>query len=95
MGHLRPLVPRPIQGPAATQKSEKVKLVDDSSVAVNINLKQCLVPDRKRKSQTTKGVVSSYQIGLILPSVAESDPKINQSRCNFSLLSVDMLEGRF
>ena len=30
----------------------------------------------------TKGVVSSYQIGLILPSVAETHPKIYPSRCN-------------
>ena len=29
-----------------------------------------------------KGVVSSYQIGLILPSVAETQPKMYQSRCN-------------
>ena len=29
-----------------------------------------------------KGVVSSYQIGLTLPSVVESDKKINQSQCN-------------
>ena len=27
-----------------------------------------------------KGVVSSYQIGLTLPSVAKTDPKINRSR---------------
>ena len=29
-----------------------------------------------------KGVVSSYQIRLILLSVAEADPKLNQSWCN-------------
>ena len=29
-----------------------------------------------------RGVVSSYQIGLILPLVAETDPKINKSQCN-------------
>ena len=29
-----------------------------------------------------KGVVSYYQIGLILPSVAEIHPKIDPSRCN-------------
>ena len=31
----------------------------------------------------TKGVVSSDQIGLILPSVAETHPKMYPSRCNF------------
>ena len=29
-----------------------------------------------------KGVVPSYQIWLILPSVAETHPKIHPSRCN-------------
>ena len=40
-----------------------------------------------------KGVVSSYQISLVLSSVCETHPKIYQSRCNF--LSVGMLEGGF
>ena len=35
-----------------------------------------------RPARRLKGVVSSFQIGLILPSVAETDPKINQSWCN-------------
>ena len=30
----------------------------------------------------SKGVVSSYQIGLTLSSVAETDLKTNQSQCN-------------
>ena len=36
-----------------------------------------------------KGGVSSNQTGLILPSVAETDPKINQNPCNlqFSICS--------
>ena len=29
-----------------------------------------------------KGGVSSYQISLVLPSVAETHPKMYQSRCN-------------
>ena len=29
-----------------------------------------------------KGVVSSYQISLVLPSVGETHPKMYQSRCN-------------
>ena len=65
MGHLRPLVPRPIQGPVATQKSEKVKFVDDSSVAVGINLKQCLVPDQKEKSRPLN---YHERTGHVLPS---------------------------
>ena len=42
---LRPPVPRPIRGPVLKSKSEKVKFVDDGTVAVSIDLKQCLVHD--------------------------------------------------
>ena len=41
-----------------------------------------------------KGVVSSYQIGLILPSVAEIRPKCTKAGAICNFLSVDMLEGR-
>ena len=36
---LRPPVPRLILGPVQASKSEKVKFVDDGTVAVGINLK--------------------------------------------------------
>ena len=62
---LRPLVPRPIQGPVNMQKSEKVKFVDDSSVAVSINLKQCLVPDLKEKARPLN---YHERTGHLLPS---------------------------
>ena len=42
---LRPPVPRHIGGPVNESKSQKVKFVDDGTVAVSINLKKCLVPD--------------------------------------------------
>ena len=42
---LRPPVPRPITGSLKSSKSEKVKFVDDGSVAVSVDLKACLVPD--------------------------------------------------
>ena len=42
---LRPPVPRQIQGPVLKSKAEKVKFVDDGTVAVSIDLKACLVPD--------------------------------------------------
>ena len=42
---LRPLVPRPILGPVANEKSQTVK-----SVAVSVNLKQCLVTNLNEKS---------------------------------------------
>ena len=42
---LRPPIPRPIMGPVHKSKSEKVKFVDDGTVAVSVDLEQCLVPD--------------------------------------------------
>ena len=42
---LRPPVPRNIPGPVSKSKSEKVKFVDDGTVAVSIDLKTCLIPD--------------------------------------------------
>ena len=38
-------MPRPIRGPVQKSKSEKVKFVDDGTVAVSVDLRQCLVPD--------------------------------------------------
>ena len=46
---LRPPVPRPIHGPVSASKSKKVKFVDDGSIAVSVNLKQCLVPDQNER----------------------------------------------
>ena len=48
---LRPPVPRPILGPLANSKSEKVKFVDDGSVAVSVDLKECLVPNQNEKAR--------------------------------------------
>ena len=42
---LRPPVPRHIHGPVTKSRSEKVKFVDDGTVAVSIDLKACLVSD--------------------------------------------------
>ena len=42
---LRPPIPRPIRGPVRKSRAEKVKYVDDGSVATSIDLKQCLIPD--------------------------------------------------
>ena len=39
---LRPPIPRNIGGPIAQSVAEKVKFVDDGSIAVSINLKNCL-----------------------------------------------------
>ena len=42
---LRPPIPRIIGGPASKSKSEKVKFVDDGTVAVSITMKSSLVQD--------------------------------------------------
>ena len=42
---LRPPIPRLIAGPVTSSKSEKVKFVDDGTIAVSIDLKACLSPD--------------------------------------------------
>ena len=43
---LRPPIPRNIGGPISKSKAEKVKFVDDGSVAVSLNLKNCLEVDQ-------------------------------------------------
>ena len=48
---LRPPVPRHIQGPILNSKAEKVKFVDDGTVAVSIDLKACLVPDPVQRAR--------------------------------------------
>jgi hypothetical protein len=42
---LRPPIPRNVMGIVTKSKSEKVKYVDDGSVAVSVNLKSSLIPD--------------------------------------------------
>ena len=42
---LRPPIPRNVIGIVTKSKSEKVKFVDDRSVAVGVNLKSSLIPD--------------------------------------------------
>ena len=42
---LRPPIPRQTLGPLVKSKAVKVKFVDDGTVAVSINLKDCIVPD--------------------------------------------------
>ena len=42
---LRPPIPPLMTGPVLESKAEKVKFVDDGTVAVSLNLKKCLVED--------------------------------------------------
>ena len=48
---LRPPVPWNIEVPPAKSNSKSVKFVDDGNVAVSINLKSSLVPDKRKKPQ--------------------------------------------
>ena len=48
---LRPPVPRLIKGPVNKSKAEKVKFVDDGTVAVSIDLKQSLIPDPEDRTK--------------------------------------------
>ena len=51
---LRPPIPRNIGGPAANSKSEKVKFVDDGTVAVSLNMKSGLVLDESIRPKPLK-----------------------------------------
>ena len=42
---LRPPIPRGVHGPVSKARAEKVKFVDDGTVAVSVDLKACLVPN--------------------------------------------------
>ena len=63
---LRPPIPRPIPGPVQSSKSEKVKFVDDGTVAVSINLKACLVPDLENRQRPLN---YNERTCLILPAL--------------------------
>ena len=61
---LRPPVPRLIKGPVNKSKADKVKFVDDGTVAVIIDLKQSLIPDPE---DTTKPLNFFERTGHIHP----------------------------
>ena len=48
---LRPPIPRPIKGPVSKSKAKKVKFVDDGTVAVSLDLQQCLVSDSEQRAK--------------------------------------------
>ena len=48
---LRPPIPRGVMGPVKQSKAKKVKFVDDGSLAVSINLKNCLKVDQSDRPQ--------------------------------------------
>ena len=48
---LRPPIPRPINGPVSKSEAKKIKYVDDGTVAVSLDLKQCLVSDPEQRAK--------------------------------------------
>ena len=62
---MRPPIPRGIQGPVCKAKAEKVKFVDDGTVAVSVDLKASLIPD---PVQRTKPLNYHERTGHILPA---------------------------
>ena len=61
---MRPPIPRDTLGPVCKSKSEKVKYVDDGTVAVSVNLKTCLTKDPVKRPNP---VNFHEQTGQILP----------------------------
>ena len=61
---LRPPIPRGLMGPVSHSKAKKVKYVDDGSVAVSINLKNCL---RVNQSERATPLTFKQRTNHILP----------------------------
>ena len=62
---LRPPIPRGVPGHVLREKSEKVKFVDDGTVAVSVDLKACLVSDPVQRARPLN---YHERTGHILPS---------------------------
>ena len=62
---LRPPIPPLMTGPALESEVEKVKFVDDGTVAVSINLKKCLVEDHVQRPRPLNFI---ERTGHILPA---------------------------
>ena len=61
---LRPPIPRGLMGPVSHSKAKKVKYVDDGSVAVSINLRNCL---RVNQSERARPLIFRQRTNNILP----------------------------
>ena len=86
---LRPPVPRQIRGPVLKSKSEAVKFVDDGTVAVSIDLKNCLIPDpvdrvRPRNYHERTGHVLPGENNLLQYSIRDTEEFVcaNQMKIN-------------
>ena len=81
---LRPPVPRNIPGPVSKSKSEKVKFVDDGTVAVTVDLKACLIPDpvdraRPRNYHERTGHVLPEQNNLLQFYIRDAEQFVSEN----------------
>ena len=97
---MRPVIPRNMVGPVSKSKSEKVKYIDDGTVAVSVSLKECLVPDLEERPKPAN---FNERTGHVLPSdqnllqyyvkdtedfVAKNDMKINTKKSNVMIFNM-------
>ena len=82
---LRPPVPRHIQGPVTKSKSEKVKYIDDGTVAVTVNLKASLISDpvdrpMPRNYHERTGHVLPVENNLLQYYVRDAEEFVSENR---------------
>lgn len=97
---MRPVIPRDMVGPVSKSKSEKVKYIDDGTVAVSVSLKECLVQDLEDRPKPAN---FHERTGHVLPSdqnllqyylkdtedfVAKNDMKINTKKSNVMIFNM-------
>ena len=96
---LRPPIPSHITGPVTKSKAEKVKYIDDGTIAVSLNLKECLIPDpvvrqqplnfRERTSHVLPSGNNILQFYLNDTELfaAQNEMKINRDKSNIMLFN--------
>ena len=77
-------MPRNIPGPVSKSKSEKVKFVDDGTVAVTVDLKACLIPDpvdraRPRNYHERTGHVLPEQNNLLQFYIRDAEQFVSEN----------------
>ena len=96
---LRPPIPNHITGPVTKSKAEKVKYIDDGTIAVSLNLKECLIRDPVVRQQPlnfrerTKHVLPSdnnllqFYLNDTELFASQNDMKINRDKSNIMLFN--------
>ena len=81
---LKPLVPRSFPGTVSKPNSDKVKYVNDGTVAVSIDLKTCLIPDpvnraRPRNYHERTGHVLPEQNNLLQFYIRDAEQFVSEN----------------